>query len=132
MAFMNWKDQYSVGHAVIDTQHKELFALVNEVAERLKDGGKDFEIKTVIDRLATYTVEHFREEERLMQMGNYPRLEEHKRVHADLIEKVQGIQLRLMMGTYVPNIEVVRFLSDWLLNHIMKEDMDYKSSVQGV
>jgi hemerythrin len=128
---MDWKPQYSVGHAHIDSQHKKLFDLVNEVADKVKSGNMP-EVKEVIDRLANYTVEHFRDEEKLMQKAGYPRFEDHRLIHVELIEQVQALQLKLMKGEPVSMIGVIRFLSDWLKDHILKDDMDYKPSVEGV
>ncbi len=128
---MDWKDQYSVENAVIDRQHKALFALVNEVADKVKTGNMP-EIRGVIDRLAAYTVEHFRDEEAIMRKAGYAALEDHELIHTELLEKVQELRAKLEKNQAVSMVGVIRFLSDWLKDHILLDDMAYKSSIKGI
>lgn len=128
MAYMDWKDQYSVENPVIDKQHQALFALVNEVAEKVKTGNMP-EIKSVINRLAAYTVEHFRDEESIMRKAGYAGLEDHQMIHAELLDKVQDLQAKLEKNQPVSMVVIIRFLSDWLKDHILKDDMAYKSAI---
>lgn len=131
MAYMDWKDHYSVENALIDKQHQALFGLVNEVAEKVKSGNLP-EIKGVIKRLSSYTVEHFRDEEAIMRKAGYPDLEDHQMIHAELLEKVEGLQAKLEKNQAVSLVSVIRFLSDWLKDHILKDDMSYKASIKNI
>ena len=131
MAYMDWKDQYSVENALIDKQHQVLFALVNEVAEKVKTGNMP-EIKGVINQLAAYTVEHFRDEEIIMKKAGYADFEDHQMIHAELIEKVQELQAKLEKNQAVSMVGIIRFLADWLKDHILKDDMAYKSVIKNI
>jgi len=131
MAYMDWKDQYSVENALIDKQHQALFGLVNEVADKVKAGSMP-EVKGVINRLAAYTVEHFRDEEAIMKKAGYASLEDHQMIHAELLEKVQELQQKLDKNQAVSMVGIIRFLSDWLKEHILKDDMAYKASIKGI
>ena len=131
MAYMDWKVEYSVENPVIDKQHLALFGLVNEVADKVKTGNMP-EIKDVVNRLAAYTVEHFKDEESIMKKARYASLEDHQLVHAELIRQVQEIQQKLEKNQPVSMIVIIRFLSDWLKTHILKDDMAYKSSIKGI
>jgi len=129
VTYMIWKDQYSVENALIDKQHQTLFELVNEVAEKVKAKNM-IEIKDVIKRLAAYTVTHFRDEEALLKKAGYANLEDHQMIHAELLRKVQDLQQKLAMNQAVSLVSVIRFLSDWLKDHILKDDMAYKASIK--
>lgn len=131
MAYMEWKAQYSVENAMIDRQHQALFALVNEVADKVKAGNMP-EIRGVIDRLAAYTVEHFRDEEAILRKAGYAALEDHEMIHAELLEKVQDLRTKLEKHQAVSMVGIIRFLSDWLKDHILQDDMAYKSSIKGI
>jgi len=131
VAYMDWKDQYSVENPLIDRQHQALFALVNEVADKVKTGNMP-EIRDVIDRLAAYTVEHFRDEEAIMRKAGYTALEDHEMIHAELLEKVQDLRTKLEKNQAVSMVGIIRFLSDWLKDHILQDDMAYKSSIKGI
>jgi K+-sensing histidine kinase KdpD len=80
VAYIDWKVEYSVDNATIDKQHQALFDLVNEVADKVKTGNMP-EIKDVVNRLAAYTVQHFRDEEAIMKRAGYKSLEDHQMVH---------------------------------------------------
>ena len=131
MAYMDWKDQYSVENAEIDRQHQALFALVNEVADKVKAGNMP-EIRGVIDRLATYTVEHCRDEEAFWKKAGDPALDDHELIHAELLQKVQDLRTKQEKNQAVSMVGVIRFLSDWLKDHILLDDMAYKSSIKGI
>lgn len=131
MAYMDWKDHYSVENPLIDRQHQALFALVNEVADKVKAGNMP-EIRGVIDRLAAYTVEHFRDEEAILRKAGYAALEDHEMIHAELLEKVQDLRTKLEKHQAVSMVGIIRFLSDWLKDHILQDDMAYKSSIKGI
>lgn len=125
MAFIDWNDRFSVGHAEIDKQHKKLFKLVNNVADLVKMGITP-ELKKIIADLTSYTLEHFRFEEKVMRDSGYKDLASHIKKHEDLVKEVSALQLKLKAGERVSMMSVTRFLADWLTNHIMKEDMEYK------
>jgi hemerythrin len=36
MAFIDWKPEYSVGHAEIDQQHRKLVEIINSLYEAMK------------------------------------------------------------------------------------------------
>lgn len=131
MAYMDWKEDYSVGNALIDKQHQALFALVNEVADKVKAGNMP-EIIGVIKRLATYTVEHFKDEEAIMKKAGYASFEDHQMIHAELVEKVLDLQAKLEKKQPVSMVGIIRFLSDWLKDHILQDDMAYKAAIKGI
>ncbi|MBV5350520.1 hemerythrin family protein, partial [bacterium] len=81
-------------------------------------------------RLAAYTVTHFRDEEALLKKAGYANLEDHKMIHAELLEKVQDLQQKLANNQAVSLVSVIRFLSDWLKDHILRDDMAYKPSIK--
>ena len=122
MAYMDWKENYSVENALIDKQHQALFDLVNEVADKVKAGNMP-EVKAVVNRLAAYTVDHFRDEEAIMKKAKYAGLEDHQMIHAELIGKVQELQLKLEKNRPVSMVGIIRFLSDWLKVHILNDDI---------
>ena len=126
MAMLNWADKYNTGNSLIDAQHQKLFALVNAFNDSIKAKGTA-DIKKTMNELTAYTKEHFAQEESLMAQANYPKIGEHKMIHQELINQIGEIQAKLSSGKPVSLVTVVRFLSDWLISHIMQEDMAYKS-----
>lgn len=122
-----WKDEYSVGVAMFDEQHKGLVDLINSLARDSELEGKNQ--RKVLDSLDRYVKEHFRAEEALMRERQYPRLEEHRIEHKDFEDWLEGVKLSYRFtaahDTFVSTVNT--FLRNWMVNHILKTDMDYKS-----
>jgi len=127
-----WKDSYSIGMDLIDTQHKHLFDIGTQAYELLKNGlkiDKYDEIVLIIEDLGNYTKYHFRCEEEYMIEINYPGYENQKKEHNDFIEKIDSIQLHNIDENQQKYIEeLLNFVFNWVLEHILKEDKLIMSS----
>ncbi|MDP2875386.1 MAG: hypothetical protein Q8O00_04320, partial [Holophaga sp.] len=62
----------------------------------------------------------------------YANLEDHEMIHAELLEKVQELQHKLANNQAVSMVAVIRFLSDWLKEHILKDDMAYRAAIKKI
>lgn len=125
MAFLSWHARFSVGHPEIDQQHQRLFELVNHFDDVLKMGLQE-ELPLIVDDLRALSEVHFRFEEELIQRSGFPQVAEHRKMHDELLDQVRMMRGSLAVGGHVSHKAVVRFLADWLQNHILREDMEYK------
>jgi hemerythrin len=122
MSIFQWKEEYSVDHSEIDTQHKRLFQLAGDLHAAMTEGkGKDALSKT-LNNLIEYTKHHFACEERLMQLHHYPGFAEHKALHDDLTARVLEFQKSFDAGRTAMSVELLQFLKDWLGHHIGETD----------
>ncbi len=122
MSIFQWKEEYSVDHSEIDTQHKRLFQLAGDLHTAMTEGkGKDALTKT-LNNLIEYTKHHFACEERLMQLHNYPDFAEHKAFHDELTSRVLEFQRNFDAGRTAMSVELLQFLKDWLGHHIGETD----------
>ncbi|MFH0998828.1 MAG: bacteriohemerythrin [Pseudomonadota bacterium] len=125
MAFFEWKDEYSVGIAKIDSQHKVLVSFLNELYDSMKAGkGKDT-LDTVLKSLVDYTKTHFATEESLLKLYKYPDYEAHKQKHDKLAVHVLELKQKFDSGQISNPIQITNFLKDWLGKHIMGTDQLY-------
>ena len=125
MAFIEWKNAYSVGIEKIDSQHKELVGHLNDLYEALKVGkGKDA-LDTVLNGLVDYTKAHFSTEESLMKFYKYPGYDEHKHKHQKMTERVLQLKEKFDSGELSNPLQITTFLRDWLNKHIMETDKGY-------
>ena len=123
MAIAEWGDTYKTGHQTVDSQHKELFAMVNELHDAIM-ANKDKDILfPTLEKLARYTAEHFRTEENLMSRINYPHLEKHREKHQALTKEVQEIAEKYRSGKAVLSLTLSSFLAKWLQHHIRQDDV---------
>lgn len=130
-----WKEQFALGIDVIDEQHKKLVNYVTEARALIRDAedGIDCydEIEKVLLDLQDYTVEHFRDEEGLMTQYGYPGYDDHKIEHDQFVEKVQELLSSDIDFHQVEVLEeVVAFLLDWVVSHILDSDSKYVSVMQ--
>ena len=130
MVFLSWHERYSVGSAEIDAQHKALFDLVNRFDDTMQTG-MTAESVGIMDDLISSTIEHFKFEEDLMAQVAFPQLPGHKQMHGELIKQVREMRAKVKAGGYVSTKSIVRFLADWLTNHIIREDLGYKPYLKG-
>lgn len=115
-----WNADFSVGIDKLDLQHQTLFDIINGIPEEVNEQ----RARTTIVRLFKYTHEHFAAEEEEMRRMGYPRLEEHAKIHADLVARLAEVST-MPLSTDQANQEFKSFAIDWIVDHIQTIDMDY-------
>ncbi|MBI5594357.1 MAG: hemerythrin family protein [Deltaproteobacteria bacterium] len=125
MAFFEWKNDYSVGIAKIDDQHKVLVGFLNELFESMQAGKGKNALDSVLTNLVQYTKTHFASEESLMKLYKYPDYEAHKQKHDNMTGHVLELKRQLDSGQISNPIQITSFLKDWLSKHIMGTDKLY-------
>lgn len=125
--FIEWDSKYDVGIEAVDKQHRHLVDLMNDLydaclGEKLE---LDQKFKDVMKELVDYVMVHFKDEEKIMEAINYPNLKEHKQTHEGFIkEMLSSVSAYTNGKQLVPN-SFVRFLRDWLFNHILIDDKEW-------
>jgi len=125
MALMTFGQSYSVGVQSIDSQHKVLFEIVNELYAAMMKGQAKNLTGPLLHKLAEYTKTHFCAEEAIMAIAKYPGLAAHKLQHRDLVKQVEEYLIRFEKSETLLNVQLLRFLRDWLTSHIQKVDKEY-------
>jgi len=78
-----------------------------------------------LDDLSDYIFKHFREEEAIMAQVGFPGLVEHREMHKEFARKSMGFNKRYRSGEDGLAVEMLLFLSNWLIEHIKGEDPRY-------
>ena len=125
MAYFEWNSRLETGIAIIDEQHRKLIDLVNDLHEAMRNRKAKDVIAHILQELGDYTHYHFSVEEKAFAQREYPNREEHERLHADLIAQLKALMEKYARGELAISIDVLDFLTQWVTNHIMKEDMKY-------
>jgi hemerythrin-like metal-binding protein len=125
MPFLNWSENLSVKIPSIDTQHKELLRMLNELFDAMQQGQGKVVMGKVLDGLIGYTATHFATEEKLFDRHDYPDSEAHKQQHKKLVEKVNAFHEAFQAGNTKVSAELMQFLKEWLMNHILGADKLY-------
>lgn len=121
MAKMVWKDEYSVGNKMLDTQHQQLLDLVNRL-----DGNEALD--RVLEDLAHYADAHFRDEESLLEAVSYPDLDQHRTQHRAFSAWLNWIleQHRSKVDPIAIRGDLQVYLRIWIANHLLVFDMAFK------
>lgn len=114
-----------LGAPDIDRQHFDLLRLLG----RLESVGFDERaIADALSQLTTLLQAHFKSEEKLMATLAMPEGEmaEHTLAHNMIIEDLSDIHLSSMSGLRIPHREIVARVSAYVLEHIIKFDLQLK------
>jgi len=129
MAYLSWHDRYLLGHPEVDAQHRKLFELVGHFDDVVQMGMPE-ELGRIMDDLILCASDHFSYEEEWMEQVRYPGRLEHRRMHQELIQQLEEMTARMKAGGHLSMKSFVRFLVDWLTNHIMREDRELKPYIR--
>ena len=121
-----WNEKLSVGVRQFDDEHKQLVNYINQLNQALQVRSTDKTIEDILNGLLSYTRIHFKHEEDYMILYDYPEQRLHKKEHDDLTAQVSDFYDRFTSGRAKFSFELMKFLCDWLINHIQGEDMKYK------
>lgn len=132
MPYIQWTAELETGIPLIDKDHKVLVSLLNQVHGAIGDREERAVLASVLDSLLEYTNYHFAREEKLQEVAGYEGLPAHHDRHGVLIQQVKEICNRYEEDSEtVQGDEVLQFLKSWLVDHILKHDMNYCSVCRG-
>ncbi|HEY0886451.1 MAG TPA: bacteriohemerythrin [Ramlibacter sp.] len=125
MSLFAWDAKYTLHIAEIDRQHQKLFALFNDLYDAMQDGHGNEVIDKVLTGVVDYTVYHFDAEEKLLRQYGYEEEAAHRAEHAKLAEQAKALVLRHRAGEAKVTMATLKFLCDWLNNHILGSDKKF-------
>jgi len=122
-----WNASMMTGVPEIDEQHMILVHTLNQAAEKLsQDAGMEV-LEPITRDLLSYASYHFETEEDLMQHYGYDEvLHEDAKLHLEqhhlFSTKVVSVRENLKRGVLIAPSDLIGFLNDWLVNHILNTD----------
>jgi hemerythrin-like metal-binding protein len=120
----DWDPQPETGIDVIDAQHRTLIEAMNDLAEAFRAGRAADQARGSLAFLAQHGGEHFQTEERFMWAMGYPDLAAHRAEHAELTQRLQGLQARHLRG-YLVTAEMATLVADWRRHHLHGADQAF-------
>jgi hemerythrin-like metal-binding protein len=127
MALVRWSTRFEVGVPFIDADHRVLVDLLNRMHDASCADGDLTDIGGILSALVDYTRYHFAREERAQAAANYPDIKEHRLQHARLTGEAKRLFAAFRADPAAVEVgDIVDFLSDWLMDHILLHDMAIK------
>lgn len=125
MPFIEWDKSFELGVSQFDEHHKCLLDLLNETYDIFTGGSSREVLGAVLDKLVDYATYHFAAEEHWMALNGYPGLPQQRDEHKKFSLRVVEIQNDFQKGNAHLSLEVLTFLREWLIHHILTVDADY-------
>lgn len=113
-----WNDRYLIGSEEVDSQHRYLFELANQLVEATRDD----EITRLLMLFYQHAREHFSNEEALMKRADYPGYLMHVEAHNQMLSKLVDISQTIQQKQWNPS-DIKVFVTRWVLVHILEDDM---------
>jgi hemerythrin len=120
-----WSEDYFVGIAFADVQHKQIVDIINRLHQALVDGQGKKVVGKALDDLIRYSQAHFAAEEKVLQSWGYPDFLDHHTEHECLAYKVLLFYQKFMGDDASMTAEGVNFLKDWMGKEILDVDMKF-------
>jgi hemerythrin len=129
---LTWSKNMSVGNELLDSEHKQIFSLVNEVERAIsaRDSGRFSETLTALE---VFTRKHFANEAGIAQQINFP-FDQHHLEHQYILREMRLIKKELAAchGKWSESIaeHYLQFLSIWATDHIDEDDMKMRATLK--
>jgi diguanylate cyclase (GGDEF)-like protein/hemerythrin-like metal-binding protein len=126
---IKWNNRWSSGDENIDKQHKELIDIANEVLAVIIINTEFKEIEKKLSDFITHLGNHCNYEEKLLMDIGYADIENHKALHAALMQK--AVELKEQESAVkIEESKIVAFLiNDVVVGHLLVDDVEFFSSI---
>jgi len=127
---LQWTEAMSVGVPGLDADHRQLIHILGELQDEVAAASGAGALR-LLEGLADYAKGHFAREEAFLASLGYPDFVAHQAAHEAMIKDVIEA---LMDQADSPDPELSAklygFVKNWLLSHILQEDMAYARFVE--
>jgi len=134
MQLLEWNHNFETGIADVDQQHQHLVNVTNDFGQILSHGQvKADDIEKLFTELVSYTQYHFDEEEKLMSEVGLDRrhADAHAETHKGFLDDV--LVMKEMIAEEKASLkDLLGFLMNWLVYHILGDDMNMSRQVQAL
>ena len=120
---LQWREQLSVGNDLIDSDHQRLIEIINQANHSLQANSRAG-LLAALEDLDKYSRQHFTLEEKIAEAVGFKGLGHLHDSHMGLLQKLGQIAHEIGDQWDKPTADHFgQFLRDWLINHVIKEDM---------
>ena len=92
MSLIEWREEFSVGDAAVDHEHRQLVELINGLHRALHSGCEREQVIESLGEVYAQIAAHFALEEKSMRDGGYPHYDEHKADHEALLDPCERMK----------------------------------------
>lgn len=122
---MSDAELHKLGIPQLDRQHAEIITLITAIREACTTGAPLWAVTRMVDELQAQLSNHVECEENAMRKDGYPFLNEHVRIHTEMLTLLRALCNTLRSGTQVSDSEILETVDDWERHHIREVDAEY-------
>lgn len=131
-ADIEWTDDFLIGIAELDHEHRALVRDINRLHRALHAHDDRERIQETLGGILSRLQAHFALEETFMKDNDYPHYAEHKAEHEALLDTFTGYMVRFEQepgagaGAAIENV-----VDAWIVDHILTSDKKMSLMVKG-
>ncbi len=120
-----WDPSLSIGHALIDAQHEEIFELSDRLVASLRRGEAKAGLLEHLSFLRRYCRDHLKAEERLMVEAGYPFIQLHRANHREFARRLERLEADAAQAgpSSALALKLNALIRGWFADHIATEDV---------
>ena len=131
MAIIQWDPRLETGQPEIDDQHRKILENLRGLQAAMKAGKGKQELDDAFYFLKAYFSHHLAAEEALMASHRLAGMTRHKEDHQMLKIHLQDLSRKYGRGEADLALDLIHFLEDYFVEHIMTEDLKLAMALRG-
>ena len=117
-----WQDDFIIGVASIDREHRDMIDMINELHTQLSASPPVDTVMSFLGEIHAGIAMHFALEEKLMRADKYDQYEDHKRDHERLLDEIRDIMDQYEDSQYFDEQRLAQELTQWFMVHFKTKD----------
>jgi hemerythrin len=128
---LSWDESLSTGDHDLDTQHRYLIEICNDLATAIEKKHDPKITGMVLNVLMFYAESHFKKEEDCMQRYHCVVAERNQKAHATFLETLKAYQSEqeACQSPVELAIRIHQYLTTWIISHITHVDTHLHSAI---
>ena len=122
MSLIEWKDEYCLGIASVDVEHRDLIEYINDLHAVMQKGATQEQVVAALGEIFAQISAHFALEEKLMREVGYDARHEHKEDHEELLDEIRDIMDRVEDDGSFDEARLSSELEAWFSEHFRTHD----------
>jgi len=122
MSLITWKDEFSVGVAAVDLEHRELIELINGLDAGMREYATQTTVVETLGEIYARISAHFALEEKVMRQAGYDGFATHKQDHERLLDELLDVIDSVNDAGRYDREGLSRRLDCWFSDHFRTHD----------
>ena len=122
MSLIKWKDEFSVGVAAVDLEHRELIELINALDADMQEYATQTTVMETLGEIYARISAHFALEEKIMREAAYDGFVTHKQDHELLLDELLDVIDSVDDAGRYDREGLSRDLDRWFSDHFRTHD----------